>query len=50
MQTMIIEINIDTELLRQQRNYLLTMEDNDHIRGLVNLLDALLDELETNEL
>jgi len=39
-------INIDIELLKIQRDYLLTLPVNDHIDGIVNLLDSILDELE----
>jgi hypothetical protein len=39
-------INIDIELLRIQRDYLLTLSPNDNIDGIINLLDSILDELE----
>ena len=38
--------NIDIELLKNQRNYLLTLPTNNNIDGIINLLDAILDNLE----
>lgn len=39
-------INIDINLLKIQRDYLLTLPINDNIDGIINLLDSILDELE----
>lgn len=37
---------IDIQLLKEQRDHLLTIDPNDHIDGLINLLDYILDQLE----
>lgn len=42
----IVATNVDVSLLRDQRNYLLTIEQTDEIKGLVNLLDDMLDYAE----
>lgn len=34
---------IDLELLKKQRNYLLTLSKHDHIEGTINLLDHIID-------
>lgn len=39
-------MKIDIELLRIQRDYLLTLPVNDNVEGVINLLDSILDELE----
>lgn len=41
-----ILMKIDIELLRIQRDYLLTLPVNDNVEGVINLLDSILDELE----
>jgi hypothetical protein len=45
--------NVDVALLRKQRDYLLTLRVEDHpiavVEGLVNLLDAMLDNAEGYE-
>lgn len=46
MQTIDFRPSIDIQLLKEQRNHLLTMQPNDHIDGLINLLDHILDQLE----
>lgn len=38
--------NIDIKLLEQQRNYLLTLSDNEQLNGIINLLDNILDKSE----
>ena len=41
--------NIDVDLLREQRDYLLKLQDVnavDEIQGIINLLDAMLDNAE----
>ncbi len=45
----IIVKNVDVNLLRQQRNYLLQTDITDELEGLINLLDYMLDVAE-NEL
>lgn len=36
--------NVSVPLLREQRDYLLTLPQHEHIEGVINLLDAMLDD------
>ena len=39
-------VTVDVVLLRQQRDHLLTLDTNEHLEGLINLLDQMLDTAE----
>jgi len=41
--------NIDTELLRKQRDWLLSLPECDEANGLINLCDSILDEIEVED-
>jgi len=43
-----ISIRVDTTLLREQRDFLLSLPSNDNLDGLINLIDELLDIAEVD--